>query len=139
MVTKTVKYTDYNGTEREETIYFNLNKAEILEIAMKSTKSDVPFDHIVDTADVASLSMFFKDILLSAYGVKSADGRRFVKSQELRDEFVQTEAFSVIFTELAFDPDKMKTFIEALIPQAVVSSITAEAAKNAAAPLSVVE
>lgn len=123
MITKTVKYTDYNGTEREETLYFNLNKAEILEIAMKSTKSDVPFDYVVNTADVAKLTMFFKDILLSSYGVKSADGRRFIKNQDLRDEFEQTEAFSALFTELAFSPDKMKEFVETLIPQATIDSI----------------
>lgn len=123
MITKTVKYTDYNGVNREETLYFNLNKAEILEIAMKSTKSDIPLDHAVDIVDVANLTMFFKDILLSAYGVKSPDGRRFIKSQELRDEFSQTEAFSVLFTDLALNSDEMQGFINALIPPGVVADI----------------
>ena len=104
MLTKTVKYTDYNGNERTETLNFHLTKAEIaeMELSMPGGMS-ATIQRIIEAQDTKELIAIFKDLLLKSYGVKSPDGRRFIKNDELREEFSQTEAYSEMFMELATD------------------------------------
>ena len=117
MINKTITYTDYNGTERTETFSFNLTKAEIaeMELGVAGGLSSM-FDKIIKANDTPSLIKVFKDIVLKAYGVKSPDGRRFIKSEELSSEFSQTEAYSIIFMELATDADAASKFVNGIIP-----------------------
>ena len=124
MLKKTVTYTDYFGVERTEDFYFNLNKAEITE--MELTKEGGLTNHlekIISTKNASELILYFKEIILKAYGEKSADGRRFVKSQELSDAFSQTEAFVEIFMELASDADAAAEFVNGIIPGNLVSHL----------------
>lgn len=124
MLKKTVTYTDYLGVERTEDFYFNLNKAEIME--MELTKEGGLTNHlekIISTKNASELILYFKEIILNAYGEKSADGRRFVKSQELSDAFSQTEAFVEIFMELASDADAAAEFVNGIIPGNLLSNL----------------
>lgn len=118
MLKKKIKYTDYNGVEREETFYFNLNKAEVaeMELEVKGGLSAV-IERIVETDDRPKLIAIFKNLILKAYGVKSDDGKRFIKNQELRDEFEQTEAYAELFMELASDTDAATEFVNGIIPE----------------------
>ena len=117
MLKKKIKYTDYNGVEREETFYFNLNKAEVaeMELEVKGGLSAV-IERIVETEDRPQLIAMFKNLILKAYGVKSDDGKRFVKTPELRDEFEQSEAYVELFMELASNTDAMTDFVNGIIP-----------------------
>lgn len=117
MLKKTIKYEDYNGTEREEDFYFNLSKAEIAEMEL-STEGGLAekINKIVAEQDVPSIIVLFKQIILKAYGEKSADGKRFIKSDELSTAFSQTEAYSNLFIELATDSEKASAFINGIIP-----------------------
>ena len=117
MLTKTVKYTDYNGNERTETLNFNLTKAEIaeMELSMPGGMS-ATVQRIIEAQDTKELIAIFKDLLLSAYGVKSPDGRRFIKNEQLREEFSQTEAYSEMFMELATNAEAASEFINKIIP-----------------------
>ena len=117
MLTKTVKYTDYNGNERTETLNFHLTKAEIaeMELSMPGGMS-VTIQRIIEAQDTKELIAIFKDLLLKSYGVKSPDGRRFVKNDELREEFSQTEAYSEMFMELATDAKAASDFVNGIIP-----------------------
>ena len=117
MIKKTITYTDYNGNERKEDFYFNLTKAEIMEMEM-SIKGGLAemINRIVAAQDQPAIIKIFKDLIIKAYGVKSADGKRFMKSQEITDEFVQTEAFSQLFMELATDADAAGKFVNGIVP-----------------------
>lgn len=126
MIKKTITYTDFNGVERTEDFYFNLTKAEILEMEMGTTGGLAEMiTNIVAAQDQPAIIKIFKDLVLRAYGKKSPDGRRFMKSDEIRDDFAQTEAYSQLFMELATDADAAAKFVNGIVP--------ADVAKQAAA------
>ena len=117
MITKTIKYTDYNGVEREEDFRFNLSKAELVEMEMGVDGGLTSFiNKVIKAKDSTSLVKLFKDLVLKAYGVKTEDGKRFMKSEEIAREFSETEAYSQLFMELAFDDKAAIEFIEGIIP-----------------------
>lgn len=117
MLKKTIEYTDYNGVERKEDHYFNLSKAEIMEMEMSTVGGYAEMiQKIVDAQDTPSIIKIFKDLILKAYGEKSPDGRRFIKSEELSTAFAQTEAYSALFMELATDSDAAAKFVNGIVP-----------------------
>ena len=118
MLKKEMTYTDYNGTERTETFYFNLTKAEVAEMELSVDGGlTEKLQRIVAAQDGKVIIETFKDLILRSYGVKSDDGKRFIKNQEVRDAFAQTEAFSDLFMELATDAEAAKVFVNGIIPQ----------------------
>lgn len=118
MLKKTVTYTDYNDVERTEDLYFNLNKAEIMEMELSvSGGLTTMIKRVVAAQEAPEIIKVFKDLILKSYGVKSDDGKRFIKNDKIRDEFSQTEAYSIVFMELATDPDAAAKFIEGIIPK----------------------
>ena len=117
MLKKTITYTDYNGSERTEDFYFNLTKAEIMEMEMSTTGGLTEMiNRIVAAQDAPAIISIFKELILKAYGVKSPDGKRFVKSKELATEFSQTEAYSQLFMELATNADEASKFVNGIVP-----------------------
>ena len=110
------KYEDYNGNEREEDFYFNLNKAELLEMELSEEGGmDKRLQNLISSQDMKEAIKVFKAIVLMSYGVKTDDGR-FVKNQEIRDKFVQSAAYAEIFMELASDADAAQKFINGILP-----------------------
>lgn len=127
MLKKNIKYVDYDGNERTEDFYFNLNKAEIVELELGTTGGlTKTLEKIVQEKDNKRIVEYFKAIILKAYGEKSADGRRFIKSQELRDSFEQTEAYAELFMELSSNAKAAAEFISGIVPKEA-----ADAAKQA--------
>ncbi len=121
MFAKTVTYTDYNNVERTETFYFNLTKAEVLEMELGTTGGlSAMIQGVIDAKDTPQLIKIFKDLVLKAYGEKSADGKRFIKSKELAEEFSQTEAYSELFMQLAQNEDEATAFIRGVVPAGLV-------------------
>lgn len=118
MLKKTITYVDYDGNERTETFHFNLTKAEIAEMEL-SVEGGISklIEKIVEDQNGKQIIEIFKDIILKSYGEKSPDGKRFVKNQELRDGFSQTEAYSELFMELATDAIAAAAFINGIVPQ----------------------
>lgn len=127
MLKKTITYVDYNGTERTEDFYFNLTKAEILEMEL-STEGGLQqmIEKIVSAQDLPALSKYFKKIILMSYGEKSPDGRRFIKNDQLKEEFSQTEAFSQLYMELATDDKLAADFINGVIPNETAAAVSNE-------------
>jgi len=117
MLKKTITYTDYNGNERKEDFYFNLNKAELFELQMGTAGGFTEMiKRIVNTSDAPALVEVFKKIILKAYGMKSDDGKRFVKSEEMSTEFEQTEAYSELIMDLLTNEDSAVTFLRSIVP-----------------------
>lgn len=119
MLKKTITYTDYNGLERTEDFYFNLTKAEVMEMELSTTGGLTEMvSRIVAAKDTPAIVKVFKEMVLKAYGEKSPDGKHFIKSDEIRNAFAQTEAYSILFMELATDSDAAAKFFNAIIPSA---------------------
>lgn len=118
MFKKTITYTDYNDVERTETFFFNLTKAEVLEMELGTVGGlGAMIQGVIDAKDTPALIKIFKDLVLKSYGIKSVDGKRFIKSPELAQEFSQTEAYSDIFMELATNDEEAAKFVKGITPQ----------------------
>ena len=125
MVVEKIKYTDFNGLEREEEFMFNLTEAEITEMELTTDGglSD-SIKKIIAAQDTPQIIKVFKMLLLKSYGEKSADGRRFVKSEELSEEFSQTNAYSQLFMKLATDDKAAVAFINGIMPDSMQEKAT---------------
>lgn len=120
MLKLTETYVDYNGNERTEDFYFNLTKAELMEMECSTTGGLTELiQKIVAEQDAPAIIKIFKEIVIKSYGQKSLDGKRFIKRPELAEEFSQTEAFSNIFMRLATDADAAAKFINGIVPAEV--------------------
>lgn len=118
MLKKTITYTDYNGVERTEDFYFNLTKAELMEMEMGTAGGFAEMvERIIAAQDTPTIIEVFKSMILKAYGVKSPDGKRFVKSEEVVNAFAQTEAYSELFMELATDSKAAAEFVNGIMPK----------------------
>jgi hypothetical protein len=117
MLKKVITYTDFDGNERTETFYFNLTKAEAMEMELSIDGGLVKLiEKIVEANNLKEIIGLFKEIILKSYGEKSSDGKRFIKSQEVRDAFSQTEAYSELFMELATNSDSAAAFVNGIVP-----------------------
>ena len=125
MLKKTITYNDYNGVERTEDFYFNLSKAELMEMEMSiSGGLTEMIEKIVATKDAPAIIKIFKELVLKAYGEKSADGKRFEKKNgALAEAFAETEAYSQIFMELATDADKAAEFVNGIMPSDIAKQL----------------
>lgn len=118
MLKKTMTYIDYNGTERTEDFYFNLSKAELMEMELSVNGGLAEMlQNIVNAQDSPAIIKTFKEIILKAYGRKTPDGRGFEKSEELSRAFSQTEAYSDLFMLLATNAEEAAKFVNGIVPQ----------------------
>lgn len=117
MFKKTITYRDYNDQEIKEDVYFNLTKAEIMEMQLEENGGFAEkIQRVVDAKDVPSIIKIFKELIIKAYGIKSDDGKRFIKSDKLREEFMQTVVYSELFMEFATNADSASAFVNGIIP-----------------------
>lgn len=135
MLKKTMTYTDYSGNERTEDFYFNLSKAELLEMELSESGGfEEMIKRIVASQDTAKITAIFKEIILKSVGVKSPDGKRFIKSPEIREEFMQTEAYSDLFVELISDADNAAAFVKGIVPAELSEAAKEQLAQKANIP-----
>ena len=131
MLKKIITYTDYNGIERTEPFYFNLSKAELMEMELGVTGGMTEMlDKIIAAKDAPSLMKTFKEMIMKAYGIKSDDGKRLIKSEELSIAFTQTEAYSVLFMELITDDKAAADFVNGIIPNEIQAEVATQTAQN---------
>lgn len=124
MLKRTITYTDYNGVERTEDFYFNLTKAELLKMEMGTSGGLAQtMQRLVNEKENPAIIEMFEKLVLGAHGEKSLDGKRFVKNDETRANFAATEAYSMLFMELATDAEKASEFIKAIIPKDLADEV----------------
>ena len=134
MLKKTIEYTDFNGVKRKEDFYFNLSKAELMEMELGVTGGMKQLlERIIQADDMPKLMKEFKDLILRSYGEKSADGKRFIKSKELSDAFSQTEAYSELFMELITDEKAAAAFANGIVPKELADEVQSQQAELIAA------
>lgn len=135
MIKKTITYEDYNGTERVEDFYFNLSKAELTEMELSTEGGYASMlNKIINSKSLPDLMAEAKKLILKAYGEKSTDGRRFVKSEELSLAFSQTEAYSQLFTQFISDADMASKFVNGVMPAELQKNIEEIMSKEASEP-----
>ena len=136
MLAKPITYTDYNGVERTETFYFNLSQAELIDMQLGGKDGLYPnkLQKMIDNHDAAEIVATIKEFVLKSYGEKTDDGKRFIKSPEISEAFMQTEAYSQLITELLSDDAKSSEFILGIMPQALREAAVAEMNKNKQLP-----
>ena len=120
MFKKRIKYTDYNGNPREEDFYFNLTRAELTEMEFSSSGGLQNYiQKIIDAQSTQEILAVMKDLIFKSYGEKSLDGKYFNKSKEISEAFSHTEAYDILFMELATDEKAATEFINGIIPKIV--------------------
>lgn len=133
MLKKVIKYTDFDGVNREEEFYFNITKTELITL-QNSINGGLyaKVQKIVSEQNGPELMKLFNKFIDLSYGEKSADGKYFKKSQEILDNFKSTNAYDVLMTELLGDEDggKVLAFIKAIVPAEMAQNITAENIKE---------
>lgn len=131
MLKKTITYEDFNGETVSEDFYFHLSKAELVELEMSHRGGlSAALERIIAAEDNQAIISEFKNIILTAYGKRSDDGKRFIKTQELRDEFTSSEAYSTLFMDLIENTDSAVEFINGVIPKDMVAEAEKIAQSN---------
>lgn len=117
MYKKTIKYVDYNNEEREEDFYFNITKAELIEMEVGPAEGlEEHFRKIIASKNGALIMKTFKDFILKSYGEKSPDGKHFFKSEEISNRFMCTEAYNELFCQICTDAEEAAKFVNAVLP-----------------------
>lgn len=131
MFAKSVTYTDFNGNERTEKVYFNLTKSEIIKLqASVDGGLSEAIEKIQKGGDPYKIVPLFDKILLAAYGEKSEDGMRFIKNPMLTEAFSQSAAYDAIFSELMLDKDAASDFFTKVIPADMQAQVREELNKQ---------
>lgn len=126
MLKKTITYTDFEGIQRTEDFYFHLTQAEIVKMDLRADggSMDKMLKEIIRTEDIKKIGDIVDDFIRSSYGIKSLDGKRFIKSKELTEEFIQTEAYSRLFIELLSDEGaNLVKFVNCIVPQQLAAEV----------------
>lgn len=117
MLKKTITYKDFDGNERTEDFYFHISEAEAIKMELgKSGGLSARINQIISAQDVPEIMEVFEDLIKKSYGVKSLDGREFIKSEELYRSFAQTNAYSKFFMELCTEEGVAADFVNAILP-----------------------
>jgi len=118
MIKKTVSYEGYDGNLYTEDFYFHLNEFEVTELEFsKDGGLAQTLERIVKEQDNRAIIAIFKELLIKSVGRKSPDGKRFVKNDEIRDDFIQSPAFSKLFMEMGNSADAAIAFVNGIIPK----------------------
>ena len=131
MLAKKITYTNFNDEEVTETFYFNLSKAELIEMQFTTAGGlKERLESIVESKDRKLIMETFKDIIMRSYGEKSPDGKYLDKGENmsLAKRFVNTAAYDVLIMELFSDEKAAAKFFSAIIPKDLAAQ--AEEAKG---------
>lgn len=125
MYAKVIKFEDFNGVKREEEHFFNLNKAEV--IKWLTTSGDYTLDKVLERLSKErngkKIMEIFEEMIKMSYGKPSLDGRKFEKTEDIWNDFYQSDAYSELFTELVTDATKAADFVNKIIPKDLAEEV----------------
>lgn len=125
MYAKVIKFEDFNGVKREEEHFFNLNKAEV--IKWLTTSGDYTLDKVLERLSKErngkKIMEIFEEMIKMSYGKPSLDGRKFEKTDDIWNDFYQSDAYSELFTELVTDAAKAADFVNKIIPKDLAEEV----------------
>jgi len=133
MYKKIIKYTDYNGVERKEPFYFNLEESDIMRYNFSVNGPNgyqSYLNRLLATQNTSEAYEIFEKFIMDSYGVKSDDGKRFIKNQEVLDEFKQSRAYSELLMELISVPGAATEFFNGIMPPALLAQMNAKFANG---------
>lgn len=115
MLKQRITYTNGNGEKESKDYYFNLTWLDYARLEAKYVEAESQtlqdyINKILEKHEVNKTLALLEDIILSSYGEKSADGERFVKSKEIRENFSYSWAYAKLFEDLMEDPKKFESF-----------------------------
>jgi hypothetical protein len=124
MLKRSISYKDFNDVDCVDIFYFNISKPELIELEVKYEHGLTSMiQRIIEQKDHKELIKLFKELVLLAHGQKSPDGKRFIKSDQLREEFSQTAAYNALFVELATNDEAAANFLKGALPTDMVGEI----------------
>jgi hypothetical protein len=132
MLKQSITYTDYNEKERTEDFYFNFTKLELMETDLKWGGFEQVVEELTRTTDAQKAYGLFKEIILASYGVKSDDGRRFIKNEQLTKDFEQNPACSELIISFLQNPGLASQFVQGVLPAKLVAEVQAAKGEDSA-------
>lgn len=112
MFTDTITYEDFNGQTQEKKIYFNLSRMDAIRLESSFPGGFTEYlQKTMDSGDLADAIVAFEKIAEASYGVKSEDGQRFIKNEEVWTEFKESPAYDEFMTKLMTDEDYTLNFV----------------------------
>ena len=117
MFKKTITYSDFDGQSRTEDHYFNLSKAELIEMEMTTQGGyGRKMEAAIKAGEKSEIFKLIKELIVKSYGIKSPNGKTFIKSAEITNEFLQSEAYSVFLMDIISDAGKLSEFFNKIMP-----------------------
>lgn len=118
MYKKTLTYTDFKGQKRTEELCFNMTEVELMKWAAQPSgyTHDQLVDNMLKKGNTEGLMDMLDDLFRRSYGELSLDGKRFVKSPEIQQEFFESNAYPALFLELATNSEEASRFFNEVFP-----------------------
>lgn len=134
MFSRDFEYTGYDGQPKKDTYWFNLTEAELYEIDLSSIRGFTgEMTKLLKEERTKEIVDAFKSIILGAVGSVSADGRKFIKNEEIKEDFYRSKAYSQLFVELVSSGEKLAEFLRAAIPDEIRQKMEEKEQENAKA------
>ena len=131
MFSREFEYTGYDGQPKKDTYWFNLTEAELYEIDLSSIRGFTgEMTKLLKEERTKEIVDAFKSIILGAVGSVSADGRKFIKNEEIKEDFYRSKAYSQLFVELVSSGEKLAEFLKAAIPEEIRQKMEEEESKT---------
>lgn len=119
MFATTVNYTDFDGHERKETLYFNITEQQMRDLYQDDPDfSEKALTNAMETRDNNEFLRIMKKLILASYGEKSEDGKVHKKNKEIRENFECSAAFEQLMDDIMYKADEkyLKGFFTQIFP-----------------------
>lgn len=132
MIKKTLEFKNFRGEKETGEFYFNMSEGELIKLQLsaidqKTESFQDKLNKIANGLQGRELVNVIDELVLGAYGIKSTDGKRFVKNDAILEEFTSSNAYSALIKELFTDAGKLAEFVNGVVPADLIESTKAEA------------